>query len=212
VVIHNRTIGYINSVPRSKTIPDDVLLSAGLDIVHRSGPEALTFSALASSVGLAGSTIVQRFGSKAGLLRSTLLFAWDELDRRTAEAVAATSGDAGGVVDLLVALSGSYEENDFADQLMVLREDLRDPVLRQRGQAWIATLADTIETRLADVPGGSSGLGGLVVAHWQGTVTVWGFTRPGPLPDFVRQSVDHLVRRLVEPGPRSRSRRTRGRS
>ena len=180
-------------MPRTKTIPDEVLLAAALDIVHREGPAALTFSTLAQVVDLASSTIVQRFGSKANLLRATLSHAWDQLDRNTAAAVTAASDDAAGVVDLLVALSGSYEANDYADQLMVLREDLRDPVLRSRGEAWINALAGSIEERLIDAPAGSAGLGALVVAHWQGTLTVWGFTRPGPLPAFVRRSVEELL-------------------
>lgn len=142
---------------------------------------------------------MQRFGSKADLLRATLLHAWDLLDLRTASAATAASPDAAGVVDLLVALSGEYEANDYADQLMVLREDLRDPVLRRRGEAWIATLAGHVERRLADGPGGSEGLGALVVAHWQGTLTVWSFTRPGPLPAFVRANLDDLLRRLGHP-------------
>lgn len=199
-------------MPRTKTIPDEVLLSAGLDIVHRDGPAALTFSTLAAVVDLSSSTIVQRFGSKAELLRVTLLHAWDQLDVRTATAAAAASPDAPGVVDLLVALSGEYEVDDYADQLMVLREDLRDPVLRSRGEAWIATLASSIEERLTDAPGGPEGLGELVVAHWQGTLTVWSFTRPGPLPTFVRHCLDDLLRRIlpVTP-PRAQSRRARTR-
>jgi AcrR family transcriptional regulator len=199
-------------MPRTKTIPDEVLLSAGLEIVHRDGPAALTFSTLAAVVELASSTIVQRFGSKAELLRATLLHAWDLLDRQTASADAMASRDAAGVVDLLVALSGGYETNDYADQLMVLREDLRDPVLRSRGETWIAALAGSIEARLVDAPGGSVGLGEVVVAHWQGTLTVWGFTRPGPLPAFVRDSLDELLRRVLHPDPpksSSAQRRTR---
>jgi AcrR family transcriptional regulator len=186
-------------MPRTKTIPDEELLAAGLDIVHRDGPAALTFSTLASVVDLASSTIVQRFGSKAELLRATLLYGWDQLDHHTASAAAAASPDAAGVVDLLVALSGEYEANDYADQLMVLREDLRDPVLRSRGEAWIATLSDSIEERLVGAPGGSTGLGELVVEHWQGCLTVWGFTRPGPLPAFVRRSLDELLQRILHP-------------
>lgn len=189
-----------------------MLLSAGLDIVHRDGPAALTFSTLAAVVDLASSTIVQRFGSKAELLRATLRHAWDQLDLRTATAAATASHDAAGVVDLLVALSGEYEANDYADQLMVLREDLRDPVLRSRGKDWIATLAGSIEERLTDAPGGPEGLGELVVAHWQGTLTVWSFARPGPLQAFVRHSLDELLRRILAATPTAPARRSRTRS
>lgn len=199
-------------MPRPKTIPDDVLLAAGLEIVHRDGPAALTFSTLAAVVDLASSTIVQRFGSKAELLRATLLHAWDQLDRRTESAAATASLDAAGVVDLLVALSGEYEANDYADQLMVLREDLRDPALRRRGEIWISTLAASVEERLIGAPGGSAGLGELVVAQWQGTLTVWVFTRPGPLPVFVRHSLDELLQRLLPAAPTDPARRTRTRS
>jgi AcrR family transcriptional regulator len=213
VVDYNRTVSYISRVPRTKTIPDEVLLTEGLDIVHRDGPAALTFSTLAGVVGLASSTIVQRFGSKSELLRATLTYAWDQLDRHTATAAAAASADPAGVVDLLVALGGQYEANDYADQLMVLREDLRDPVLRSRGEAWLAALAGSIEERLADAPGGSAGLGALVVAHWQGTLTVWGFTRPGPLPLFVRRSLDELLQRILYPAaPSAPARRKRTRA
>ena len=198
-------------MPRTKTIPDDVLLAAGLEIVHRDGPAALTFSTLAAVVDLASSTIVQRFGSKADLLRATLLHAWDRLDRRTASAVADASRDPAGVVDLLVALSGEYEANDYADQLMVLREDLRDPVLRRRGEQWIATLSGAIDERLADASRGPVGLGDLVIAHWQGTVILWGFTRPGPLPAFVRESLEELLRRILPAPSATPARRTRAR-
>jgi AcrR family transcriptional regulator len=200
-------------VPRPKTVPDEALLAAGLEIVHRDGPAALTFSTLAGIVDLASSTIVQRFGSKPELLRATLLHAWDRLDRDTAVALTATADDAPGVVDLLVSLSGQYEADDYADQLVVLREDLRDPTLRSRGEAWIATLASGIEQRLIGAPGGSDGLGELVVAHWQGTIIVWGFTRPGPLPTFVRRSLEELLQRLLDPMTRTTpARRTSARS
>ncbi len=149
---------------------------------------------------------MQRFGSKADLLQAALAHAWDRLDADTAAAIATTSPDAAGVVDLLVALSGQYDANDFADQLMVLREDLRDPVLRARGDAWIGTLADAVEQRLRDAPGGADGLGELVVAHWQGTLTVWGFTRPGPLPGVVRRSMEELLARILAPVPGRRDR------
>ena len=52
-----------------------------------------------------------------------------------------------GAVELLVGLSrydGAVE--DFAEGLLVLREDLRDPVLRSQGAAWEATLTTTTTT------------------------------------------------------------------
>lgn len=184
-------------MPRKRTISDETLLDAALVIVRRSGPAALSFGALAAPVGLAGSTIVQRFGTRDNLLRHALLLAWDRLDADTATAIATASPDAAGVVDMLVALSGQYEAHDYADQLLLLREDLRDPILRSRGDAWIGALIAAIEQRLTDASGGPDGLGELVVAQWQGTLTVWSFTRPGPIQAVVRRSLDTLLGRLL---------------
>jgi AcrR family transcriptional regulator len=182
---------------RKRTISDERLLDAALLIVRESGPDSLSFGALAGRVSLAGSTLVQRFGSKANLLRSALLLAWDRLDADTARAVDKAGDGASGVVELLVMLSGQYQGDTFADQLLILREDLRDPVLRARGQSWLAVLTEAIEHRLADVPGGATGLGALILTQWQGALTVWGFQRRGTIATHVRRSLTDLLDRSV---------------
>ena len=187
-------------MPRPRSVSDATVLDAALEIVHRSGPAALSFAALATASGLAGSTIVQRFGSKDGLLRATLTRAWDRLDASTAAAITAASLDAAGVVDLFVALTGHYDPDDFADQLLVLREDFRDPILRQRGERWISTLADAVDDRLAGAARRDVRLGALLVAQWQGTLTVWGFTRAAPLPEMVRSAIEQLLARELIAG------------
>jgi AcrR family transcriptional regulator len=68
-----------------------------------------------------------------------------------------------------------------------LREDLRDPVLTDRGRAWLAVLAGAIEARLPAV----SGM--LVLAQWQGTLTVWSFTREASIEDMVRRNLTELL-------------------
>ncbi len=180
-------------MPRPRTVPDRDLLDSALLVIRSAGPEALTFAAAAAECGLAASTLVQRFGSKAGLLQAALLRAWDQLDERTATAAAAAGPGPDGVVELLVRLSGSYQAHDFADQLRVLREDLRDPVLRARGRHWLGVLEREVERRLAPA---APGLGEVVVAHWQGTLTVWSFTRSTDLGAAVRRALTDLLARL----------------
>lgn len=180
---------------RKRTIPDEALLDAALDLVHAEGPAALTFGALARRTGLAASTLVQRFATRPALLRATLERAWDHLDERTAAADAAADAGPSGVRALLGALTGAYPADDasgYADQLLLLREDLRDQVLRARGDAWIGALTAAVERRLGGAPVGS-----LVVAHWQGLLTVWAFTRPAPLDEFVDTALADLLARVV---------------
>jgi hypothetical protein len=61
------------------------------------------------------------------------------------------------------------------------------------GDAWIVA---AIEQRLTDALGGPDGLE-LIVANWQGTLTVWSFTRPGPIQAVVRRSLETLLGRLL---------------
>jgi AcrR family transcriptional regulator len=197
-------------MPRKRTIPDEDLLDAALGLVREVGPDAVSFGSLASRVDLAPSTLVQRFGSKAALLQAALLRAWWQLEAATDDAIAAAPDGPAGVVELLVSLTGQYDAHDFADQLRVLREDLRDPVLRDRGRAWFATLSEAVEARLG--AGGRNGdLGRLVVATWQGTLTVWSFTRDAPVVDVVRHTLEELLGRPLSGAPRRRGRARRRR-
>jgi AcrR family transcriptional regulator len=196
-------------MPRKRTIPDEDLLDAAIGLVREVGPDAVSFGSLASRVGLAPSTLVQRFGSKAALLQAALLRAWAQLEAATDDAIAAAPDEPAGVVDLLVSLTGQYDVHDFADQLRVLREDLRDPVLRERGQAWFATLSQAVEARLVGARGQKGDVGRLVVATWQGTLTVWSFTRDAPVVDVVRDTLGELLVRLLPEAPRGRARARR---
>ena len=174
---------------------DIELLDHALELLRADGPERLSFGRLAARTNLAASTLVQRFGSKATLLQSALHRAWDHLEETT-EVAAATAGSGGnGIVALLVALTGQYED-DPADQLRLLREDLRDPELRRRGVAWFARLEAEIEARLPPVRAGRHGVGTLVIAQWQGAVTLWSFRRDGPPAAAVEEALGSLLSRL----------------
>jgi AcrR family transcriptional regulator len=195
-------------MPRKRSVTDEVILDDALRLAEARGPAALTFSALSAEVGLAPATLVQRFWTKAALLQAALLRAWDVLDAATAAADARAGPGPEGVVALVVAQSGQYDPAEDADQILLLREDLRDPVLRARGQAWIAALAAAVERRL---PGAPPGVGRLVVAQWQGALTLWQFHREGDLDVALGTAVATLLTALGFPvSPPRRHRRRRG--
>lgn len=195
------------TMPRNRTIADEVILDAALALAETSGPGALTFQALSGAVGLAPATLVQRFGTKAALLQAALLRAWDHLDAATAAADAAAPATPQGVVDLVRRLSGQYDPDEESDQILLLREDLRDPVLRARGQAWIAALEVAVERRL---DGAAPGTGRLVVSLWQGSLTVWQFQRDGDLDVALGRAVADLLIALGYPVRRPTRRRRGG--
>lgn len=187
---------YDAGVPRRKQVPDADVLDVALDVLHARGPQGLTFAALGAASSLAPATLVQRFGSKADLLHRALLHAWDRLERRTAELGAEAERTPEGAVAFLVGLSEQYGGIDsYADALLVLREDLRDPEARRRGTAWRASLAGVLDACL----GGRPGLGDAVATYWQGTLTWWGFDPREPVTAHVERELTRFLARVLSP-------------
>jgi AcrR family transcriptional regulator len=54
--------------PRPRSLPDSEIMLATTRVIERLGPSRLTLADVAKEVGLAPATLVQRFGSKRGLL------------------------------------------------------------------------------------------------------------------------------------------------
>jgi AcrR family transcriptional regulator len=184
-------------MPRPKTLPDVDVLNAAHRLMHEHGPEALTFASLAEACGLSAATLVQRFGSKAGLKQATLLHAWDGLDGKTAELAASVPRTPAGAIALLVALSKDYGGVEaYAEGLLVLREDLRDPALRARGAAWKAALSKALDDCFAGTPGTPWDVGLLMASHWQGSLLWWGFDPQGKVEDYVGKSLGRFVSAL----------------
>lgn len=171
---------------RPKSLPDYAVLESALTLMREHGPDALTFGTLAKATGLSGATLVQRFGSKPGLVKAATSHAWDQLDRATAEAVTSAPDGAEGIVALLVDLSGYGDIETYADNLLILREDLRDPDLRARGRAWHAVLIAAVRDRL---PNRSEALAAAILDQWQGSLLWWSFD-----PD---EKVEHHVERRL---------------
>ena len=97
-----------------------------------------------------------------------------------------------------MALSRDYGGIEaYAEGLLVLREDLRDPVLRARGAAWKACLSGALEDCFSDVANAPQGIGLLIAAQWQGSLLWWSFDPRGELDRFVEDSLKRFVSAVV---------------
>jgi AcrR family transcriptional regulator len=181
-------------MPRPKTQSDADVLAAAHRLIHAEGPQALTFARLAHFCGLAPATLVQRFKTKAGLMQATLLHAWDALDAKTAKLAEEVPKTPQGAIRLLTALSGDYGEIEtYAEGLLILREDLRDPVLRARGAAWRRALSQAIERCFAEVSSAPKDIGLLMASQWQGSLLWWGFEPKDDVADYVEKGLKRFV-------------------
>lgn len=164
-------------MPRAKTISDETVLDAVLALVTAAGPAALTFARAGHAAGLSPATLVQRYGNREALLQATLLHAWDRLDAETAAADAEEPVTPEGAIRVLLRLMPpEAAEKNATDGLLLLREDICDPVLRARGAAWGRHLALALGRRLDD-GADAERLGGQMANMWLGAQIWWAFNR-----------------------------------
>lgn len=183
---------------RPRKMPDEAVFDHVHALMQERGSEGVTFAALAERSGLSGATLVQRFGTKQKLVHAALVHAWQRLEERTQRFAEEAERSPEGAVLLLQKLSGSYGDIDtYADNLQILREDLRDPELRARGSAWVETLVVALDRCFETTPDAPDGIGRLMVAQWQGSLLLWGFSPDGAVDLFVRDHLERFVRTLL---------------
>ena len=103
-----------------------------------------------------------------------------------------------GAIEFLVALSKDYGGIEaYAEGLLVLREDLRDPVLRARGAAWKDRLSRILEECFSGVAHVPPGIGLLIASQWQGSLLWWSFDPQGDIDRFVEDSLRSFVAAVV---------------
>ena len=161
---YKHPFGYKHLMGRIKTVSDAEVFAAIRQLLAVGGEKAVAFASVARATGLAGPTLVQRFGSRAAMMRLAQLAAWDALDAATATAVAGSDLSPKGAQNLLKSLAdGQAASVDLA----LLCVDLRDAVLRQRAKAWRQSVEVTLGLQLG---GGSKGreAAAMLFAAWQG--------------------------------------------
>lgn len=183
---------------RRKTIPDEAVLDTILGILGETGPAGLTFARAAKASGLSAATLVQRYGDREALLEATLLRAWDRLDAETevADAEAPPTPD-GAVAFLMRLMPAENAEQHATDGLLLLREDIRNPVLRSRGAAWGNRIAGALGRRLSDDPEEGRRLGWQMASVWQGAHTWWAFTRAQTAGEAIRGALEEWIERVI---------------
>lgn len=187
-------------MPRPRTLPDEQLLAMVLALVRVEGPDAATFAAVSKASGLSGSTLVQRFATKAGMLRAALLYAWERLDAETTRLAESVPKTPEGAIALLTGLSRDYGDDPsaYAEGLLLLREDFRDPVLGARGAAWGAALTAALAERLAGQNEPQT-IARLMLSQWQGCLLWWGFSSEGAVAGYVEAELRLMLKALGIP-------------
>ena len=193
---------------RPRGIDDAAILRATVDVIGRVGPVGLTLAAVASEVGLVPGTLVQRFGSKRGLLLALAEQAAEDADALPGRARAEHDSALAALGALIVTpMAKMATPETFANHLAFLCIDLTDPEFRAPALAIHQAQGRAIEALLTEsLVGGDlrpgtdvAALVGSVQATASGAGLVWALDRRGSLEQRLRQALDSVLSPHLRP-------------
>ena len=181
---------------RRKTISDEEVLDAAAKVMFSVGP-SFTLAEVAKAAGIAPATLVQRFGDKHGLTVAAIA-----RDNAAFEASVAAAPAGIGAEQVIAIFAAMFDGPDtdadhFADQLLWLRQDMRDPDLNRLARERFTALRIAVAARLPPLPIAADEAARLVEAQWQGALLQWGIEREGRLSAFVTAQLDMWFRLVV---------------
>jgi AcrR family transcriptional regulator len=203
--------------PRPKATSDADLLAAAYRVVMRVGP-SLTLSDVAKEAKVSPATLVQRFGSKRGLLLALFStspagladeFARIRQNSQSALAAVYATGDC------MAAMAQTPEM--MANSLAFLQMDLTDPDFHRHAQAHSRetqlSIKALLDEAVADgdlVCRDTARLARAVQTMMAGSLLQWAIDREGKVNDRVRGDLETLLKPWTPSrnGTRERGRRT----
>ncbi len=188
-------------MPRPRTIPDTDILSAAARVIGRHGPARLTLAAVGTECGLSPATILQRFGSKRGLLLALAAHSRDDVAAVVRAAREGEPSPRAAIAEALCALSRSVRTpGELANHLAFLQLDLVDPELHRLARDH----ARAIQRELAALVAESAAAGELAppdfaaaarALHvtYNGSLVSWAIEPDGPLEARLRADVESTL-------------------
>lgn len=185
--------------------------------IGRVGPARLTLADVAEEVGLSPATLVQRFGSKRGLLLAFARASNAALGDTFAAARAGQGSPLGALVAVLEGMTRGLETPEVvAHHLAFLQLDLSDAefrdAAREHSRALEAELRRLLESAVEEgelIPCDTARLARTVVAAFNGAMVQWAIHGEGTLGAWVEETLATLFVPLQPEGPGSRVTRKR---
>ncbi|MEU9083554.1 helix-turn-helix domain-containing protein [Streptomyces sp. NPDC048357] len=194
---------------RPRGVEDAVILRAAAQVMGRVGPAGLTLAAVAREVGLVPGTLVQRFGSKRGLLLALADQSAKDAGERAGRVRREHTSALGALAALTAeSVAGMDTPETFAHHLAFLCTDLADPQLYEhalavhqaQGQAVEALLAQAADSGELRAGTDVAALARTVQAITAGAGLTWALDRSGTLAQRLRQELDTVLRPHIPTG------------
>ena len=180
------------------------MLAAARRVVGRRGVARLTFADVASEVGLAPSTLAERYGSKRALLLAALEPAPDGVAAVFEAARAEHEQPLDALHGALAALSAPVRTREaYANHLGVLALDVGDPDFRRIAERWFARVLEELRALVAEAVARGGLVAGAdparlaraVLVAYNGSLALWAVTGGGALGDVLRGDLEAVLPR-----------------
>lgn len=186
---------------RPRTVTDDGILDAAARIVTRLGPSGLTLAEVAHEAGLAAATLLQRFGSKRGLLLALAGRGANEVAEHFVAARAAHPSPLRALREAMLAMAGFASTPEaLANHLAFLQIDLQEPDFHRLALGHATRLGQEVHALLdAAVDAGeldacdTARLARAVQVAFNGSLITWAVFRHGRVQDWLSDDLDYLL-------------------
>jgi AcrR family transcriptional regulator len=204
-------------MPRPRTATDEAILEAAFRVISRVGPANLTLALVAAEVGLSPATLLQRFGTKRGLLLALAKSAADSVD----DCFATLRQQHPSPVAALIAgathmarMTTSPEE--LANGLAFMQMDLVDPEFHRLAlgnsnsilKGYVALIEEAVAAKEL-IPCDAKRLARAVAAVSAGSLLAWAIHRQGKPVDWVTADLEALLEPYRRPKTAASKRRRR---
>jgi len=187
--------------PRPRETSDNAILEATAQAIARYGPVRLTLAHVATELGIAPATLMQRFGSKRGLLLALAKLGTASTEREYAAIRKANASPLAGlfaVADCMAGMAPTPEA--LANHLAFLHIDLTDAefhllALEQSrvGQGEIRAFLDAAVKAGELVPCDTRRLARAVQVMLGGSLLTWAIYREGTAAGWLREDLETLL-------------------
>ena len=187
--------------PRPRSASDDQIRAAALRVIARDGPSRLTLAAVGEECGLAPATLVQRFGSRRGLMLAVAAAGARQVDAAFARARRAHASPLEALLAALCAVPGaSGPPQAAAHHLAFLHAEPGDEEFHGHALARAMAVRAGVVALLRDaaaavevVPGDAEGLAQTVQTTWSGALATWAVFRAGTAEEWIRGEVEAVL-------------------
>jgi AcrR family transcriptional regulator len=187
---------------RPRTRSDAEVLAAARRVVGERGLARLTIADVAREVGLAPSTLAQRYGSKRALLLAALEPVPDGVAAVFEAAREAHEAPLDALHGALAALSAPVRTHEaYANHLGVLALDVGDPDFRRIAERWFARVLDELRALVVEAVrrnelvayADPAAVARAVLVAYNGALALWAVTGGGALGDALRGDVEAVL-------------------